>query len=49
MVGMRDNLIHGYFGVDAEVVWETATRLVPKLRSLIESVASEERKRRTDG
>lgn len=49
MAGMRDNLIHGYFGVDAEVVWETATRLVPELRSLIESAVSEERGRRPDG
>lgn len=49
MAGMRDNLIHGYFGVDVEVVWETASRLVPELRSLIEPVAAEERKRGQDG
>ena len=23
MMGMRDKVIHGYFGVDAEVVWRT--------------------------
>lgn len=43
MAGMRDNLVHGYFGVDAEIVWETATRLVPELRDLIDSVVSQER------
>ena len=26
MAGMRDRLIHGYFGVDYELVWEVATR-----------------------
>ena len=25
MAGMRDRLIHGYFGVDYEIVWDVAT------------------------
>ena len=25
MAGIRDKLIHGYFGVDTRVVWKTAT------------------------
>ncbi|WP_342752119.1 HepT-like ribonuclease domain-containing protein [Longimonas halophila] len=28
MAGMRDRLIHGYFGVDYEIVWEVATQSV---------------------
>ena len=28
---MRDFLIHGYFGVDYEIVWDVATVEVPKL------------------
>ena len=35
IAGMRDKLIHFYFGVDMEIVWETVTVRIPKLaRSL---------------
>jgi uncharacterized protein with HEPN domain len=39
---MRDKLIHGYFGVDLEIVWTTATRLIPELRPLITQALREE-------
>jgi uncharacterized protein with HEPN domain len=42
MAGMRDKLIHGYFGVDLEIAWKTATRLIPELRPLIAQVLREE-------
>lgn len=42
MAGMRDKLIHAYFGTDATIVWETATSLVPALRPLIAHVLSTE-------
>lgn len=29
MAGMRDRLIHGYFGVDLELVWEVVRSWVP--------------------
>lgn len=32
MAGMRDQLIHGYFGVDYEIVWEVAMKKAPELR-----------------
>jgi uncharacterized protein with HEPN domain len=32
MAGMRDRLIHGYFGVDYELVWDVVVRKVPQLR-----------------
>jgi uncharacterized protein with HEPN domain len=35
MAGMRDRLIHGYFGVDHDLVWEVATEKVPKLRGVV--------------
>ena len=38
MAGMRDRLIHGYFGIDLEIVWETATRFIPELKPHIAHV-----------
>lgn len=38
MAGMRDKLIHHYFGVDMEVLWLTATENVPRLKVLISKV-----------
>jgi uncharacterized protein with HEPN domain len=36
MSGMRDRLIHGYFGVDYEIVWDVVVNKIPDLRSRIE-------------
>ncbi len=38
MAGMRDKLIHGYFGVDIDAVWDTVQRDIPKLEKDIENV-----------
>ena len=38
MAGMRDKMIHGYFGVDMHIVWETATRSIPMLRPRISEI-----------
>jgi len=38
MSGMRDKLIHDYFGVDVEVVWKTVNEDIPYLKSLIENI-----------
>lgn len=38
MSGMRDKLIHGYFGVDLDAVWDTATKDIPELAKRIESI-----------
>ena len=32
MAGMRDRLIHGYFGVDLDLVWDVVQNKVPPLR-----------------
>ena len=32
IAGMRDRLIHGYFGVDYQLVWDVVRKHVPKLR-----------------
>jgi len=39
---MRDKLIHGYFGVDIDAVWNTIQRDIPKLKDGIEKVLEEE-------
>ena len=35
IAGMRDELIHGYFGVDLEVVWRTVHEDLPAMRETI--------------
>jgi len=42
MAGMRDQLIHGYFGVDYEIVWEVATEKAPELKDAIRAILNEE-------
>jgi len=44
MAGMRDRLIHGYFGIDFEIVWETASRLIPELAPKLSAVLEAEHK-----
>jgi uncharacterized protein with HEPN domain len=39
--GMRDKLIHEYFGVNYKIVWKTVVEEIPKLRSQIEGILEE--------
>jgi len=36
IAGMRDKLIHAYFGVDWEVVWLTVEKDIPKIKPVFE-------------
>jgi uncharacterized protein with HEPN domain len=38
MTGMRDRLIHSYFGVDHGLVWRTIKGRIPELKTLIKEV-----------
>jgi uncharacterized protein with HEPN domain len=42
MAGMRDKLVHQYFGVDLDAVWETATKDISELRQKIEKIIEAE-------
>jgi len=42
MAGMRDKVIHEYFGVDMAVLWKTATEDVPAVREAIRTILESE-------
>lgn len=43
MAGMRDKLIHEYFGVKTKVVWETIKQDMPPLKPLFQRILAEEK------
>jgi len=38
MAGMRDKLIHEYFGVDKEMLWQVIQRHIPNILPLIKEI-----------
>lgn len=43
LAGMRDRLIHAYFGVDYELVWDVVTTKIPALQPRIMQMLQQER------
>jgi uncharacterized protein with HEPN domain len=41
MTGMRDKMIHAYFGIDYETVWKAVIENIPLIRPLIKSLLDE--------
>jgi uncharacterized protein with HEPN domain len=41
MVGMRDRLIHGYFGIDYELVWDAIKFEIPRIKLELEKILKE--------
>ena len=42
MAGMRDRLIHRYFGIDYDLVWDVVINKVPMLRQEIQQIIQNE-------
>jgi uncharacterized protein with HEPN domain len=42
MAGMRDRLIHAYFGVDYEIVWDAVSNKVPDLQREVQRILQQE-------
>jgi uncharacterized protein with HEPN domain len=41
MAGMRDKLIHFYFGVNLKLVWQTVKHRIPQIKPRIQQIINE--------
>ena len=39
---MRHRIVHGYFSVDADIIWSTVTNDLEPLRAVVEEMLSRE-------
>ena len=44
MTGMRDKVIHEYFGIDLKILWKTTKIDIPSIKPIIESAIENEKK-----
>ena len=42
IAGMRDKVIHHYFGVDYDIIWDVVVNKIPVLREQMQSILDEE-------
>jgi len=42
IASMRDRLIHGYFGIDYDIVWDVLTNHIPVLQQQIQVIIQRE-------
>ena len=40
IVGLRHRIVHDYFGIDTELIWEVASKDAPELAALLEGKSS---------
>ena len=43
IIGARDKIIHHYFGIDLEIVWEIITINLPELKKQVEEILDKEK------
>ncbi|HLD21691.1 MAG TPA: DUF86 domain-containing protein [Patescibacteria group bacterium] len=43
IIGLRNIVIHEYFGIDTSIIWTIATSDLPQLRSAVEKIISEQK------
>ncbi|MBD3229209.1 MAG: DUF86 domain-containing protein [Candidatus Lokiarchaeota archaeon] len=41
-IGMKDKLVHGYFGISVQIVWETIINDIPNFESQIKEIMKKE-------
>lgn len=44
IIGMRDKLIHAYFGIDTETIWQTVKENIPPLKLTIQRMLKDQEK-----
>lgn len=44
ITGMRDKLIHAYFGIDTETIWQTAKEDIPSMKKSIKKMIEDQQK-----
>jgi uncharacterized protein with HEPN domain len=42
LAGLRDKLIHFYFGIDYKIVWSIAKKEIPRLRKQVKEILKQE-------
>ncbi|MEM9214443.1 MAG: DUF86 domain-containing protein [Cyanobacteria bacterium P01_F01_bin.150] len=42
IAGMRDRLIHNYFGVDYEIVWDVVSNKIPELDTVVKTAIKQD-------
>jgi uncharacterized protein with HEPN domain len=41
IIGLRNRIIHEYFGIDLKIIWEVVSHYIPELKNDIDNLKSE--------